>query len=225
MVFFSERDLFSIDLFVADAKTGEVIRKITDTATSPHFESLAFLTSAGRVGSRDGKRFVFPGISEGEPVLTIVDVDRGRRSARSECRSVDEIVNPTWSPDGKQIAFSALIGGFNDLFVYDLDGERAEAADERCLREIDPAWSPDGSDDRVQHRSVHDEPRTIKTGDLRLATIDVASGAVRELGGFADAKNIKPQWARDGKSIFFLSDRQGISNIYRIEVDGGRRRR
>ena len=66
LMFFSERDLFSIDLYLADAKTGKIIRKVTDTATDPHFESLQFLSSAGRVG-RASKRFVFPGISQGTP--------------------------------------------------------------------------------------------------------------------------------------------------------------
>ena len=40
LMFFSEKDLFSIDLFVADARTGKVIKKITNTATNAHFESL-----------------------------------------------------------------------------------------------------------------------------------------------------------------------------------------
>ena len=60
VIYFSERDLFSIDLFVADARTGEVLKKITNTATSAHYESLSFLTSAGAWDSA-GKRFVFPG--------------------------------------------------------------------------------------------------------------------------------------------------------------------
>src|SRR3954451_13116714 len=70
IVFFSSRVLFSIDLYVADAKTGKIIRKITDTATDPHFESLQFLSSAGAWDSAS-QRFVFPGISRGTPNLTI----------------------------------------------------------------------------------------------------------------------------------------------------------
>ena len=58
VVYFSERDLFSIDLYVADAKTGQVIKKITDTATDPHFESIEFLSSVG-AWDPAGKRFVF----------------------------------------------------------------------------------------------------------------------------------------------------------------------
>ena len=44
---------------------------------------------------------------------------------------------------------------------------------------------------------------------------------MREAGGFTGAKNISPQWSADGRSLFFLSDRQGITNIYRASTDGG----
>ena len=81
VIYFSESDLFSIDLFVADARTGEVIKKITNTATNAHYESLSFLTSAGAWDAA-GKRFVFPGISKGEPVLD----DRRRRSRPHRAR-------------------------------------------------------------------------------------------------------------------------------------------
>ena len=44
MMFFSDRDLFSIDLFLADARTGKIKRQITSTALDPHLESLQFLS-------------------------------------------------------------------------------------------------------------------------------------------------------------------------------------
>lgn len=58
IVFLSERDLFSIELFLADAATGRVIRKITSTATDPHFDSLQFVGSAG-ASDPSGARFAF----------------------------------------------------------------------------------------------------------------------------------------------------------------------
>ncbi|HEY7501247.1 MAG TPA: BamA/TamA family outer membrane protein [Vicinamibacterales bacterium] len=220
LIYFSEKDLFSIDLYLADAKTGQVIRKITDTATSAHYESLSFLTSAG-AWDPSGKRFVFPGLAKGTPILTIVDVDSGRTEREIQLAEVHEVVNPTWSPDGKQIAFSALVGGFNDLFSYDLEKSAIKRLTTDSFAEIDPAWSPDGQKIVFSTDRFTTNLQTIKPGHLKLAMLDVASGAVTQVGGFDNAKNIGPQWTPDGKSLFFLSDRGGITNIYRMDASGG----
>ncbi len=220
MMFFSERDLFSIDLFLADARTGKVIRKVTDTATSPHFESLQFLVSAGSWDGT-GERFVFPGISKGEPILTIVNVNSGRSEREIRLSELDEILNPSWSPDGSRVAFSGLVGGFNDLFVYDLNASQLKRLTSDPFAELDPAWSPDGrllafSTDRFSTRL-----QDLRTGHLQLAIMDTSTGDVRLAGGFDDAKNISPQWSADGRSLFFLSDRDGVTNIYRMPAGGG----
>ena len=220
VIYFSEKDLFSIDLYLADAQTGQIIRKITNTATSAHFESLSFLTSAG-AWDPTGKRFVFPGLAKGSPVLVIVNVDNGKTEREIQLSEVHEVVNPTWSPDGKQIAFSALIGGFNDLFAYDLEKSALRRLTTDPFAEIDPAWSPDGKKIVFSTDRFTTNLETIKPGHLKLALLDVASGTVSELGGFDNAKNIGPQWTSDGKSLFFLSDRGGITNIYRMNASGG----
>ncbi len=221
LIYFSERDMFSIDLFVADARTGEVIKKITNTATSAHYDSLSFLTSAGSWDPA-GKRFVFPAISKGDATLNIIDVERGRTEREIKVKEANEIVNPAWSPDGKQIVFSGLIGGFTDLFVYDLEKDTERRLTSDAYAEMDPAWSPDGKRIAFSTDRFTTNLDTIKPGRLRLALMDVSTGAVTELGGFAEAKNISPHWTPDGRSIYFLSDRQGITNIYRMVVDGGK---
>jgi hypothetical protein len=219
-MFFSEKDLFSIDLYLADARTGKIVRKVTDTATDAHFESLQFLSSAG-AWDKTSTRFVFPGISKGAPILVLIDAERGKKEREIRIRELDEILNPTWSPDGRSIVFSGLVGGFNDLFLYDLESSQLKRLTNDAFAELDPAFSPDGrrlafSTDRFSTRM-----QTLHPGHLRLAIMDVASGEVREAGGFADSKNISPQWSADGRSLYFLSDRQGITNIYRMDVDGG----
>jgi Tol biopolymer transport system component len=222
LIFFSERDLFSIDLFLADARTGQVIRKITDTATDPHLESLQFLSSAGAWDSA-GKRIVFPGISKGQPLLTIVDVERGRTEREIRLEDVHEVVNPAWSPDGRSIAFSALIGGFNDLYVYDLQANQLKRLTSDPFAELDPAWSPDGRRLAFATDRFTTDLQEIVPGSLRIAVMDVASGDVQQVGGFENAKNISPQWTPDGRALYFLSDHQGITNIYRAEIGGATR--
>ena len=219
VIFFSERDLFSIDLYVADAKTGEVLRKVTDTATSAHSESLQFISSAG-AWDRTSKKFVFPGIAGGHSVLTIVDVERGKKEREITIEAVDEVTNPAWSPDGATIAFSGLSGGFTDLFLYDLNGGQLKRLTTDQFAELDPAWSPDGKTLAFSTDRFTTNLQTLVAGDLRLAVLDVASGAVKPAGGFEQAKNISPQWSADGRSLYFVSDRGGISNIYRMEFGG-----
>ena len=199
IMFFSERDLFSIDLYMADARTGKIIRKITDTATDPHFESLQFLSSAGAWDS-SSKRFVFPGISKGQPVLTIVNVENGKREREIRLADLHEVLNPTWSADGNTIAFSGLVGGLTDLFVYDLRSSSLRRLTTDAYAELDPAWSPDGRSLAFSTDRFTSKLPVLEPGRLRIAILDVASGQVREAGGFDGAKNISPQWSSDGQS-------------------------
>ena len=119
VVYFSSRDLLSMDLFLAEASTGRIVRKLVDTGTNSHFTTLQFIGSAG-AWSPDSHRFVVPAVRGGEAVLAIIDVQTGNRVREIELPSVGEVLNPSWSPDGKSIVFSATVGGDSDLFIYDL---------------------------------------------------------------------------------------------------------
>ena len=61
LVFMSEKDLFSFDLFLADADNGEVIETLSTPRTSPHFDALRFVDSSGS-WSWDGTRLGFCGV-------------------------------------------------------------------------------------------------------------------------------------------------------------------
>ena len=220
VAFFSARDLFSIDLYIADAATGKIIRKITDNATSPHIESIGFIDSAG-AWSRDSQRFAYASLTGGSPVLYLANARSGDEERKIKIPEVDEILNPTWSPDGNRIAFSALTGGLSDLFIYDLESSTLKRITSDAYSELHPSWSPDGRSIAFATDRFNTNLNDLAVGAPKLAVLDVATGEIRALGGFDGAKNINPQWTPDSRAVYFISDRQGISNVYRLAVSDG----
>ncbi len=217
IVFLSSRDLFSIDMYLADAKTGKIIRKLVKTATNPHFDSLQFLNSAGSWDSK-GERFVFGGITKSDPVLVVVNTKTGRREKEVVFDELGEILNPTWSPDGRFIAFSALDGGLSDLFLFDLETEELKKLTNDPFSDLYPSWSPDGRAIAFVTDRFSSDLSILSIGDFQIALMDPKTGDIRKVRGFLGAEHINPQWSPDSKSLFFMSDRNGISNVYRVDL-------
>ncbi len=217
MAFISERNRTSLELFVADVATGEVRRKLTKAAVDPHLESLQFITSAGS-WAPDGRRFAFAAVSRGQPLLSVIDVERGRTVVERSFAELDQIFSPTWSPDGRWVAFSASVGGQLDLFAYDLEAKVLERLTNDAYGELHPAWSPDGRSIAFVTDRFSTDLDALVFGRPQLALLDRSTGAVRPLPGFDGAKHTNPQWAADGRSLFFLSDRGGITDVYRLDL-------
>ncbi len=219
IVFLSERSLFSIEMYLADARTGEVVRQITRTAVDPHYQSLQFLHSAGG-WSRDG-RFAFAAVSKGQPVLSIIRPSEEGTEEEFRLPQFGEIFNPTWSPDGEEIAFVANEGGVMDLFMLELASGEVRRLTSDAYAELHPDWSPDGSRIAFVTDRFSTDLEGLTFGDYSLAVVDVESTEIRPVATFEGAKSINPQWAPDGESLYFVSDRRGISNVYRVELGTG----
>jgi Tol biopolymer transport system component len=217
IVFYSERDLLSVDLYLADANSGRVLRKLISTAVDPHFSSLEFINSAGS-WRPDGRQFVVSAVSSGQSVLAILDVETGERLQEIRLPAVGEVINPSWSPSGRAIAFSATSGGHSDLYVYDLDKARMDRLTADRFADLQPAWSPDGRQIAFVTDRFTTRLTTLDAGAYGLALLDVATGRIERMATFDDAKSINPQWAEGGRGLYFLSDPFGIPNIFAIDA-------
>ena len=217
IVFLSTRDLFSIDMYLANAKTGKIRRKLVRTAVDPHFESLQFIKSSG-CWDKEGKRFIFGAISKGRPVLSMINVKKGLTEKEVTFPELGEILNPTWSPDGRFVAFSALEGGLTDIFIYDLETEKLGKKTDDSFADLYPAWSPDGKTIAFVTDRFSTDLSILSLGNYELALMDPDTGEIQKVPCFRGVKNINPQWSSDSQSLYFLSDRNGITNIYRIDL-------
>ncbi len=220
MVFFSSKGLFSIDLFVADARTGEIKRKPTKSAVDPHIDSLEFVNSAG-AWSADSKFFAYGTISGGRPELDIYDVANGKMSRKIRLRELDEIYNPTWSPDGQRIAFSANVGGVTDLFVVDVKSKQVRRLTNDAFADLQPAWSPDGSRIAFVTDRFSSDLGELAFGHYQIGLIDPDGSNIQPVRAFDTGKHTNPQWSADGRSLYFISDHSGKSDIYRIALANG----
>ncbi len=221
LMFVSERDRLSLDLFMADAVSGTVLRKLISTAADPHFDSLQYIQSAGE-WDPSGCHFVVAALVDGVPALTIVDTVGDTRRNEIRLKELGEIYNPSWSPDGKQIVFSALKGGLSDLFVYTLANGVLEQITDDAFADLHPSWSPDGKTIAFTSDRFTTSLEDLRFGPPRIALLDVATKVIRPLTAASDrGKQISPQWAPDRKAMYYVADADGISNVFRFDLASG----
>jgi dipeptidyl aminopeptidase/acylaminoacyl peptidase len=220
IAFLSERSFLSIDLFVADAVTGAVAAKLTDTAGDPRYSSLQYIDSAGS-WDRDGRRLAVGTITGGRAAITIFGWPGGSRQAEVVVEDVDEIYSPTWSPDGRAIAFSGMVGGVTDLFVYELEPRRLRRLTHDAFGDIQPAWEPDGRRIAFVTERFTSDIEKLAFGASRLAIIDADSSVVEPVSTFSAGKQVSPHWSPDGRRLHFVSDHDGTSDVYSVDLENG----
>lgn len=221
VAFFARRGLFEIELFVADAQTGRVIKKLAGPTSNSHFDAITFISSSG-AWSPDNAKFAFIAQVAGNHEIAILDVTSANIERRVRVPGVGAISNIAWSPDGQTMAFSGQQGGMADLYLLNIAAGTVRQLTNDRYGDIQPTWSPDGktiafSSDRGPSTNFE----TMTFSDLQLATIDVASGRTSVYSPFAHGKHLNPQYSPDGKSLFFISDQDGFCDIYRLEMASG----
>jgi hypothetical protein len=208
-----------IDLWLADAQTGRRLRRLAASATNTQFEELRVLYSQASF-SPDGLQLAFTGQREGRDVLYVMEVagDKAEIIRRFDL-PLESAMSPTWSPDGARIVFSGTKGGISDLYMINADGTHFVQLTDDRFGDLQPQLSPDGmkiafATDRGAGASFD----VLRLPKLQIAIYDLTTRAITVLPGQAGL-NLNPQWAPDGKSIAYVSDRGGTANVYLYDFD------
>jgi len=126
--------------------------------------------------------------------------------------------SPTWSPDGKWIAYMSDYDGDEqwDIFlVSPKTGQVVNLTNTREIAEESPAWSPDG-----RYLAYMVKPKTSSVFE-----IDVYDTVLRDVkhlttGTVKDRMNVAPIWSKDGKFIVYTQEQsKGTdSNVFLVDV-------
>ena len=141
--------------------------------------------------------------------LRIADADG--EGGQVALTSPEPIISPSWSPDGRELAYVSFESQKAVVWTQDVaSGRRRAVANFRGSNSA-PAWS---SDSRQMAVTLSRE------GGSQIYLMDRNGDNLRRLTN-STAIDTEPVFSPDGRSLYFVSDRGGGPQVYRMPVAGG----
>ncbi|GMU89239.1 MAG: peptidase S9 [Chlorobiota bacterium] len=225
IVYISNKDYF-FDVYLMDANTGKEIKRLVKGNRTVDFEELNILTP-GISWSPDGKKVAIAAKSGGDDAIFIINAEDG--SSESVPVRFPSIETVDWSKDGKKLAFTAQNYDAGNIYIYDFETGKVDKLTDDIFSDHDPRWSYDGK--KIYFSSDRDSLMVVKSDyegfemykhdfeQMDLYEVDVETKVVRRLTDypFSDEKYALP--SPSGQELLFISDYNGINNIYKIKPD------
>lgn len=138
--------------------------------------------------------------------LNVSDADGAREKLMLE--SSQPIMSPSWSPNGKELAYVSFETGRPAIFRQNLvTAARQQLTNFKGLNGA-PSWSPDGKKMALV---------LSKDGNPEIYILDLATRKFTRLTRHFSI-DTEPTWMPDGKSLLFTSDRGGSPQIYKLNI-------
>ena len=199
---------------MTDSGTRLAVRDVASNATR-WVTSVPFSIAITPAFSRDGSLIAYGfGQEQGTDIHVAPALGAGA-SRRVTIGRGSENMNPTFSPDGRKMAFVSGRLGHPEVYITDADGTNVELLTQFNVGEqayrTSPDWSPDGRA-IAYHAQI--------AGVFQLYTIGLRERLPRQLT--SDASNEDPWWAPDSRHIVFTSTRSGVPQLWVMDVESGR---
>jgi Tol biopolymer transport system component/predicted Ser/Thr protein kinase len=170
--------------------------------------------------SREGNRLTY---ARRTHVRDIWRLDLQRQGSTSEAQtpfiaSTERDMNPQFSPDDRQVVFTSGRSGAYEIWVADHEGAN-------LLRLTflggsggsgSPRWSPDGKNIAFDFWTRDERERV----GLDIYVVSASGGPPGQITTDPSSHDAAPSWSRDGRWIYFASDRSGQWQVWRVPSDG-----
>ena len=204
-----------VDVALFSVPKRKLFRNLTKGFTSNYEYLVAQLLTVGPDRGRDlafspdgDTVAVFARKGRGR-VLLLLDAVRG--GVRREIAiPQDQAMEPAFSPDGRTVAFHAFAEGRADIFLLDLASGNITNLTDDPAYDAAPVFSPDGK--YLVYSSQSGE-------HAKLFRVALANPRAKEQLTFGPGDDEGASFSRDGKALYFASDRdQGVFDIYRLDL-------
>ena len=159
--------------------------------------------------SPDGRLVIYQFARENSDIF-LYDLETGRSTTVVGNPAFD--ADPTFSPDGKTIAFVSDRDGNAEIYLQDLDGTNLRRLTNHPAHDGFPTFSPDGT------QLAFNSDREDENVEVYLMNLD-GSGIQRLTNSRSDDETYPGCWSADGTQLLFTSNRSGKDNIYLINVE------
>ena len=226
IAFISDRDEY-FDVFIISTIDNKVT-KVVDGQRTKNFEELHLLTP-GITWSPDGKKIALAVKSGDRDAIFIVDAATGDQEKLEF--QLDGIFSVDWSSRGDRLAFVGNNAKQSDIYVYDLTSKNLTNLTDDIFSDSDPSWSPDGktlyfvSDRRDNLGRNGVSPRFKMSrydySQQDIYSINVESLDVKRITDYPGSDETSPVVSPDGTKLLYVSDRNGIGNVYERNLTTG----
>lgn len=205
----------NVDIVLLGVPDRSIFRTLTPRETTSYLYLIAQMLT---VGPDRGRDLAFS--PTGDRVAVFARHERGRMLVFFDALSggiertiqipVDQPMQPSYSLDGKTIAFRAIKGGEVDIFLLDLETEKLTNLTGDAAYDTDPVFAPDGKHLVYSSQSAENS---------KLYEISLANPKERRQLTFGPGNDEGSSFSRDGKRLYFASDRDsGIYDIYGLDL-------
>ncbi len=141
--------------------------------------------------------------------LMVADADGW--NPRTVVNSTEPLMSPSWSPDGRRLAYVSFEGGNSAVWIQDIaSGSREKLTSFRGINGA-PSFSPDGGRLALT---------LSKGGNPDVYVMDLGSKHLTQVTNHFGI-DTEPSWSPDGSRLYFTSDRGGRPQVYQVAASGG----